>query len=107
MFISTTILPFPDPRSFKPERGLPLETEGARLQKHLVAFSRGSRQCLSMHLGSAETYVGIAWVFRRFGRAMRVVDTVKERDVEISCDLFVPVVEREPRGIMILIGDDV
>ena len=25
---------FPDPRAFKPERWLPIETEGARLQKY-------------------------------------------------------------------------
>ncbi|KAL8688131.1 MAG: hypothetical protein Q9218_005875, partial [Villophora microphyllina] len=95
---------FPDPRTFKPERWLPLETTGARLQKYLVAFSRGSRQCLGMHLGSAEIYMGIAGVFRRFGRRMEIVDTVKERDVEVSHDFFTPFTRRDSKGIMLQVG---
>ena len=54
----------------------------------IVAFSRGSRQCLGMHLGSAEIYSGIAGVFRQYGREMSIVNTIKERDVDISHDLF-------------------
>ena len=36
---------FPDPRSFRPERWLQSKD---RLQKYLVPFSRGTRQCLGM-----------------------------------------------------------
>ncbi|KAL8788902.1 MAG: hypothetical protein Q9213_001425 [Squamulea squamosa] len=98
---------FPDPRTFTPERWLPLETTGARLQKYLVAFSRGSRQCLGMHLGSAEILMGIAGVFRRFGRRMEIVDTVKERDVDISHDFFTPMAKRESKGIMMKIHQNI
>lgn len=70
---------FPDPLLFKPERWLPLETEGRRLQEYLIAFSRGSRQCLGMNLGSVELYMGLAGVFGNLGHSMKVVDTVKER----------------------------
>lgn len=94
---------FPEPRNFRPERWLPLETTGARLQKYLVAFGRGSRQCLGMHLGSAEIYMAIAGVFCRFGRRMEVVDTIKERDVEISHDFFTPFTRKDSKGIMIQI----
>ncbi|KAI4190278.1 MAG: hypothetical protein L6R41_000891 [Letrouitia leprolyta] len=94
---------FPEPRSFKPERWLPLETEGARLQKYLVAFSKGSRQCLGMHLGTAELYLGLAGVFRRFGGQLRTVDTVKERDVELTHDLFTPTAELDSKGICMVI----
>ena len=66
---------FPDPPLFKPERWLPLETEGRQLQRYLVAFSRGSRQCLGMNLGSAELYMGLAGVFRNLGHSIKVVDT--------------------------------
>lgn len=103
---------FPDPRTFKPERWLPLETEGARLQKYLVAFSKGSRQCLAMHLGTAELYLGLAGMFRRFGGQLRVVDTVRERDVdtvrerdvELTHDLFTPTAELDSKGICVVIG---
>ncbi|KAL9001945.1 MAG: hypothetical protein Q9188_005103 [Gyalolechia gomerana] len=95
---------FPDPRTFKPERWLPLETEGARLQKYLVAFSKGSRQCLAMHLGTAELYLGLAGVFRRFGGQLRVVDTVRERDVELTHDFFTPTAQLDSKGICVVIG---
>ena len=97
---------FPSPRSFKPERWLPLDSEGARLQKYFVPFSKGSRQCLGMHLGNAELFVGLAGVFRRFGGKMRIVDTIKERDVDIVHDTFTPGMSKESKGIMMLIEKD-
>lgn len=45
---------FPEPKVFKPERWLPLNTEGQRLMKYLAAFGKGSRQCVGMELGKAE-----------------------------------------------------
>ena len=38
---------FPDPHFYDPERWLPLQTNGARLQKYLVPFGKGTRQCES------------------------------------------------------------
>ncbi|KAL8679521.1 MAG: hypothetical protein Q9186_004203 [Xanthomendoza sp. 1 TL-2023] len=97
---------YPNPRKFNPGRWLPLETRGARLQKYLVAFSRGSRQCLGMHLGSAEIFMGIAGVFRRYGRRMEIVDTVHERDVEIQHDFFTPMTSKGSKGIFVRIQKD-
>ena len=94
---------FPEPRAFRPERWLPLDTKGAKLQKYFVAFSRGSRQCLGMHLGLAELYVGLASVFRKFGDNMKVVDTVKERDVDFTHDLFTPSAQRASKGMFVLV----
>ena len=96
---------FPDPHLFKPQRWLPLETEGRRLQKYLIAFSRGSRQCLGMNLGSAELYMGLAGVFRKFGHSMKVVDTVKERDVDICRDTFSPAMREDTTGIKVVISE--
>ena len=95
---------FPNPRTFKPERWLPLEAEGARLHKYFVAFSRGSRQCLGMHLGYAELYIGLAGVFRRFGRDMRIVETIEERDVEFKHDMFTPSMSNKSKGIMMVLN---
>lgn len=69
----------------------------------VVAFSRGSRQCLGMYLGSAEIYMGIAGVFRRFGRRMMIVGTVKARDVDISHDFFTPMMKQNTTGIKLRI----
>jgi len=38
---------FPEPMAFKPERWLDIE-DFRRLDKHIVAFGRGSRQCVGM-----------------------------------------------------------
>lgn len=94
---------FPSPQLFKPERWLPLETEGRRLQKYLLAFSRGSRQCLGMNLGSAELHMGLAGVFRNFGDSMKIVDTVKERDIDICRDLFAPAAREDTTGIKVVV----
>lgn len=96
---------FPNPHLFQPERWLPLETEGRRLQKYLIAFSRGSRNCLGMNLGSAELYMGLAGVFRNLGHNMKVVDTVKERDVDICRDVFTPAMREDTTGIKVVVSE--
>ena len=96
---------FPEPHIYRPERWLPLETEGRRLQKYLVAFGRGSRSCLGMNLGTAELYMALAGVFRNLGRSLKVVDTVKERDVDICRDVFTPLSRKDTKGIKVVIID--
>ncbi|KAK5651824.1 hypothetical protein OQA88_11593 [Cercophora sp. LCS_1] len=39
---------------------------GRRLEKYLVAFGKGSRQCLGMNLADAELYLTVATVVWRF-----------------------------------------
>ena len=94
---------FPEPRYFRPERWLPLDAEGKRLQKYLVTFSRGSRQCLGMNLADAEMRMVLAAVFRNFGGSMRLMDTVRERDVDISHDMFTGFPRMESKGIQVMI----
>ena len=92
---------FPDPHLFDPERWLPLETEGKRLQKYLVAFSKGSRQCLGMNLAWADLYMGIAGVIGRFGEEMRVVETRRARDVDLVHDYFTGLPTMGSKGIRV------
>lgn len=98
---------FPEPHLFKPERWLPLETEGRRLQKYLVAFGRGSRSCLGMNLGYAELYMTLAGVFRNLGGSMKIVDTVKERDVDICRDILTAGMRADSTGIKVLISESI
>lgn len=93
---------FPDPYAFKPERWLPLQTEGMRLQKYLLAFGKGSRQCVGMDLGKAEVLTTLANVFRRFGRNMKLYNTTRERDIDIVYDVFNPLPSRQSNGLMVL-----
>lgn len=92
---------FPEPYEFKPDRWLPLHTNGVRLQKYLVAFGRGSRSCVGMELGKAEILTTLANVFRRFGREMRLVDCVRERDVDIVRDAFNPLASEGCNGLIV------
>ncbi len=92
---------FPEPYEFNPDRWLPLDTNGIRLQKYLVAFGKGSRYCVGAELGKAEILTAVANVFRRFGREMRLVDCVRERDVDIVRDMFNPLASMESNGLIV------
>ena len=99
---------FPTPEEFRPERWI----EDPRLDRYLVAFSKGSRQCLGMNLAWAEMYLWVATVFRQFGSkevrfesdegVLELVDTNLE-DVKIVADRFVPVVKADSEGVRVMV----
>ena len=92
---------FPDPYEFKPDRWLPLDINGRHLQKYLVAFGKGSRSCVGMELEKAEILTTLANVFRRFGREMRLVDCVREGDVDMVRDMFNPLPSKQSNGLIV------
>jgi len=61
---------FPDPEEFKPSRWLGPDngTSGPRgnLDRYLVAFSKGTRQCGGMNLAYMEMYLALAAMIVRF-----------------------------------------
>lgn len=96
---------FPDPDEFRPERWLPLETEGKRLQKYMMAFGKGSRSCVGMELGKAEVLTALGMVFRRFGRDMRLYQTTREKDIDMVSDMFVAIPSKRSNGLMVMFDD--
>lgn len=51
---------FPEPRKFDPDRWLDRAREGlttSRLDKYIVAFGKGSRNCIGIHLAYAVSYL--------------------------------------------------
>ncbi|KAI4251979.1 MAG: hypothetical protein LQ352_004542 [Teloschistes flavicans] len=92
---------FPDPHTFKPERWLPLESEGGKLLNYLVAFGAGSRSCIGRDLAKAEVLTTIATVFGRFGANMQLYETDRERDVDIKHDYFNPAPSGNSNGMMV------
>ena len=66
-----------------------------------MAFGKGSRSCVGMELGKAEILTTLANVFRRFGREMRLVDCVRERDIDMVRDMFNPLPSRESNGLLV------
>jgi cytochrome P450 len=97
---------FPDSKEFRPERWI----EDPRLDRYLIAFSKGSRQCLGMNLAYVEMYLWLAAVFGRFGSkevrfesdegVLELVDTDLS-DVEIVGDRFVPIIKPESKGVRV------
>jgi len=58
---------FPSSHAFKPERWLePRPADAPPLERYLVSFSKGSRQCVGMNLARAELALTLAMVFRRY-----------------------------------------
>ncbi|EKG12713.1 Cytochrome P450 [Macrophomina phaseolina MS6] len=90
---------FPEPECFKPERwiGAP-----ASLGGYILAFSKGSRQCVGINLAFAELYYGIAAVVRRFGHRLELFKT-DLTDVDMLHDLFVPTPKLDTQGVRVLV----
>ncbi|KAJ5587589.1 uncharacterized protein N7459_003354 [Penicillium hispanicum] len=57
---------FPEPSKFDPERWIRAAERGKYLSRFIVAFTKGSRQCLGINLAYAEIYMTIAHIVRRF-----------------------------------------
>lgn len=97
---------FPSPHEFRPERWL----ENPRLDRYLVSFSKGSRQCLGMNLAYSELYLALACIFRQYGLRdqknmggqIELFGTTKE-DVEIQFDQFVAIPKADSKGVRVLI----
>ncbi|KAJ8118418.1 hypothetical protein OPT61_g611 [Boeremia exigua] len=98
---------FPDSHAFIPERWLDSTgalggktPDGRPLERFLMAFGRGARQCAGINLARAEMYICIAALVRRF--EMHLFQSTR-RDVEFVHDLFLPGVESGSKGVTILV----
>lgn len=95
---------FPDAHSFVPERWI----NDPRLDRYLVSFSKGSRQCLGINLAYAEMKICLAAIFRKFGSGtvrmegdegvLELFGTSAE-DVEVVGDGFVPLPKAQSLGV--------
>lgn len=109
---------FPDSHKFDPERWTDL-TERKRLEKYMVAFSKGSRQCIGMQyvpfpllqplfqryanvssLARAEILLVISSLLHRFD--FELYETTVE-DVRVKHDIFIPFVRMDSEGVRVLI----
>nr|UVI58166.1 cytochrome P450 monooxygenase [Aspergillus subramanianii] len=90
---------FPDSHTFIPERWTDLE-ERKRLNRYLVSFSKGARQCIGMNLAFAELYMAIATVFRTFD--MELYETTEE-DVKLHSDMMLPHAKPGSKGVRVII----
>ncbi|KAJ5098746.1 hypothetical protein N7532_005747 [Penicillium argentinense] len=79
---------FPEPHKFDPVRWVRAAKKGEHLSRFIVAFTKGSRQCLGINLAYAEIYLTVAHVVRRFEFEPyeTTVDNIRVfRDLGIGC----------------------
>ena len=110
---------FPDSYAFRPERWSG-EGSGVELARHMVSFSKGTRQCLGINLAYAELYLCISAIFRRYGSAnvpgldqegvrhkgdlgVLELEDANEREVRIAADGFVPLRDPTAKGIRVYV----
>lgn len=97
---------FPDPHTFNPDRWLldptstSTSTTSTNLTKYLVPFSKGTRACIAINLATAELYLTLATIFRRFGESMTLYETGPE-EVKVVADYFIPHVRAGGQGVRV------
>ena len=96
---------FPDARKFDPDRWLNKASSGSttsRLGKYIVAFGKGSRNCIGMHLAYAQLYMCIAALCGRYDLELHQTE---EEDVTPSRDLFTAGTKVGSKGIRVVVHD--
>ncbi|KAG7006351.1 hypothetical protein G7Y79_00015g039410 [Physcia stellaris] len=86
---------FPQPFEFVPERWLDPK-EKQRLERYLVPFSKGTRQCAGINLAWAELYIMIAAMVNRI--TLELYETTRE-DVDIYSDMLIAEPKRYVNGV--------
>ncbi|KAJ5170027.1 uncharacterized protein N7500_002810 [Penicillium coprophilum] len=92
---------FPNSQSFIPERWMDPDQRKS-LEKYLVPFSKGSRQCIGIPLARAEILLAIATIFREF--EMELYETTVD-DVRIVRDMFNGHPRKGSKGVRVMIKD--
>ena len=90
---------YEDPFVFRPERWLGEVTP--QMNRNLVPFSRGSRNCIGMHLAYAEVTLMLAALFRPGAPKMELFET-DESDVVAAHDFIVPLPRLDSKGIRVI-----
>ncbi|KAF2160316.1 hypothetical protein M409DRAFT_70493 [Zasmidium cellare ATCC 36951] len=90
---------FPSPNEFQPERFL--GEEGQKRKKYVVPFSKGTRRCLGENLATAELYLTLAAVFRRFN--LELFETTREDDIDMAREYMIPFPKKGSQGLRVLV----
>ncbi len=97
---------FPSSHEYVPQRWL----DNPRLDKYLVSFSKGTRQCVGINVAYAELYTCLARLFRLYGGPesmgpegrLELFESTKE-DIKMVADMFIPFVKKGSKGIRVLV----
>ncbi|TVY42179.1 Cytochrome P450 monooxygenase [Lachnellula occidentalis] len=96
---------FPHPGAFLPERWLLENGEFDRgLEKYMVGWGKGPRQCIGMSLAYTEIFFAVAMIIRRF--EMRLYETDFD-DVKVVHDFFMGYPKLNSKGVRIIVTGEV
>ncbi|KAL8737566.1 MAG: hypothetical protein Q9181_001544 [Wetmoreana brouardii] len=92
---------YPSPKTFDPSRWLTTDDPKHRrmMEMAFLPFNKGPRMCIGSHLAYANIYHVLAALFRRFD--LELVDTIRERDVDIARDQFVSKPHPKSKGVTV------
>ncbi|KAI1861411.1 uncharacterized protein JN550_010791 [Neoarthrinium moseri] len=94
---------FPDSEEYIPERWLDVNGQKKHgMEKYLMSFSKGSRQCLGMNLALCELYLVTAAVTLRVLPHMKLYETTID-DVKYDHDLVTYQTKKGSKGIRVTI----
>ncbi|KFA55616.1 hypothetical protein S40293_09678 [Stachybotrys chartarum IBT 40293] len=92
---------FPDPEEYEPERWIDEEGRSNHgMEKYIMSFGKGSRQCIGMHLALCELYLVTAAMALRVLPHLKLCDTVYE-DIKYDFDAVTPQPKKGARGVRI------
>ncbi|CAI7582100.1 unnamed protein product [Penicillium crustosum] len=93
---------FPDPERFEPERWIRASKEGLHLERYIVSFSKGSRQCLGINMAYAEIFLALTHIMRNF--EFQLHDTSVD-DVRLFRDRFFGAAQDGSVGVRVLVNE--
>ncbi|CAJ2502480.1 Uu.00g098740.m01.CDS01 [Anthostomella pinea] len=95
---------FPDPEKFRPERWLDGQGRADHsMEKYIMSFGKGTRQCVGMNLAFCELYLVTAVLVLRLIPHMTLYDTVFE-DIKYEFDRLTPQPRAGARGVRVTIS---
>ncbi|KAK7227647.1 hypothetical protein V2G26_015650 [Clonostachys chloroleuca] len=92
---------FPDPDRYEPERWITAQGKpDYGMEKYIMSFSKGSRQCIGMNLAFCEIYLATAVMALRVLPHLKLHDTVYE-DIKYDHDALTPQPKKGARGVRV------
>ncbi|KAI1271765.1 cytochrome P450 [Xylaria sp. FL0933] len=95
---------FEEPLAFLPQRWI----NNPKLSRAMIAFSRGSRNCVGEGIARCEISMMIATILRYYdiyngqaGRTLELYDTIRERDIDANSEMIVPIPAKGSHGLRV------
>ncbi|KAI5918541.1 cytochrome P450 [Camillea tinctor] len=95
---------FDDPHEFHPQRWI----DNPKLNRALIAFSRGSRNCVGQEFAHREMAMILAAILRHYdiysgqnGPTLELYDTIRERDIVANSEMIIPMPAKGSYGLRV------